>query len=87
MYYTERVVKININEISIDSQIPSQTNVPRLRSAERCDSVSASQFMAGKADLSISVTSASTAWSIYHPRIRSATTSGDVLLKKKPTNK
>jgi hypothetical protein len=76
---TEKHVKVPINESLRGSLIPLETNVPLLRSEERCESAWACQFIAGKADLHIAVTSASTAGRTFHQPRRNATTNGDVL--------
>ena len=75
----EGLVKTDIRKILKDSPCPSETDVPLLRSAERSESAWASQFTAGKADLHIAVTSASTAGRTFHQPRRNAITNGDVL--------
>jgi hypothetical protein len=77
---TEKHVKVPINESLRGSLIPSETNVPLLRSAERCESAWAYQYIAGKADLCIAATCASTVGRTFRQPRRNATTNGDVLL-------
>ena len=79
-YCTEKHVKVPINESWKGSLIPSETNVPLLRSAEQCESAWDSRCTAGKGDPGISITSASTAGRTFHQPRRNATTNGDVLL-------
>jgi hypothetical protein len=76
---TGRYAKANINESWRGSPIPSETIVPLLKSAESIDKPTATRCMAGKADLSIYTTCASTAARIIPPPRRSTSTNEDVL--------
>jgi hypothetical protein len=79
------LVKAASNESSRGSPIPSKTNAPWLRSTEPSESSWASRCTAGKGDLGIFITFASTAGRTFHQQRRSATTSGDVLRGRSQT--
>jgi len=82
---TEGLVKAASRESSRGSRILLKTNVPLLKSTGRIESSWDSRYTAAKADLSIAVTSASTAGRTFLQPRRNATTNGDVLRGRSQT--